>query len=260
MFRVVEKLPLTTDQLFRLSATFELPFNCQRILQRRLKRLADHGLLKRSYFAFARQGRSPAYWKLSRSAYRLLHSTNENPKRTLFLPIGVSLHFHSYHLSEFLIRLLLDAKEGEVSVESLNVESSLEVDSTTSITPDATIQLQARDKRTYKFFVELDTASERVSTDQKLPSSIQKKMEAYERYYRTVGNSFRVLFVTTSSESRAANILKFANGIRANPAAELIYAAYLPNVLTSRNCLKDSIFKNHRGNKVELLQSQSFKV
>ncbi len=260
IFRLLKKLPLTTDQMFRLSASFHQPFNCQRILQRRLKRLADNGLLKRYYFAFARQGRSPAYWRLTRSAFRLISSTSKEPKRTMFSPIGVSLHFHSYHLNEFLICVLLAAFEKEVLVEEFNIECSLDVDAASSITPDATICFQTPNARSYRFFVELDTASERMATNQRIPSSIQKKLEAYERYHQKVGNSFRVLFLTTSSESRANNILAFANGFRENPASELVYAAYLPNILSNSNCLFDKLFRNHRGSLVGLLRNESVKV
>ena len=253
VFRSLEKLPFTTDQLLRFSQTFKQQFACQRILERRLKRLTEDGLLRRCYFAFPKQGRNPSYWRLTRKSHSLIHPTESKAKRSQFLPIGVSLHFHSHNLNEFLLRLLLAASEGGLYTTRIDVEKSLEFDDQFSITPDAMIELAAK-RRSFKFFVELDTATERVETDQRIPSSIQKKLETYERYRLTAGNSFRVLFVTTSSQQRAKNILQFANGVRSNPAGELVYATHLPSVLQCSNCLTEPVFQNHQGQPVSIVR------
>jgi hypothetical protein len=58
--------------------------------------------------------------------------------------------------------------------------------------------------------------------------------------------SFRVLFVCTSSKQRALNILNFGAGLTNNHSAQSIYAAHLPDVLDSEDCLTDGVFHNHR--------------
>ena len=106
------------------------------------------------------------------------------------------------------------------------------------------------------FFFELDTATERIATKQKLPSSIQKKLEFYERYRQKFGNCFRVLFVTTSSKQRAENILAFSQAMTNNIAASMVYAAFVADLRKHDDWLTQPVFQNHHLQRVPLIPSR----
>jgi hypothetical protein len=222
-----------------------------------MQRLAEEGMVRRFFFAFPSNGRNPAYWRLSRSAYRVINESLPSdplPKRSLFSAIGVSLHFHTHRLSEVLVSILIAAAKEGIAIDNFEYETQLEVDSQTHIQPDATLHLCSADGRRYVFFIELDTASERIATKQRLPSSIQKKLEQYERYRRQSAGQFRVLFVTTSSRQRAVNILQFSDAVAGNRAAECIYATYFPALMACSSSLLDPVFANHKLNAVSLVR------
>ena len=257
----LQKLPLTSAQLFRLSETFNQSFPSERVLRRRMLRLKEEGMVRRFFFAFPSDGRNPAYWRLTRRAFRLINQLSGSdplPRRSMFAAMGVSLHFHTHRLNEVVVALLVAAHRDGFHVDKLELETSLTIDIDNSAIPDATLELLASDGRKYRFFVELDTASERIATQQRLPSSIQKKLEFYERYRKKDVQPFRVLFVTTSSHRRATNILKFSNSLSHNRAAKLVIAAHLPNVLGADDCLVDKVFQNHQLQDTALVRKPRF--
>jgi len=253
----LQKLPLTSLQLFRLSQTFANPFPSERVLRRRMQRLAEEGMVRRFFYAFPKNGRNPAYWRLTRASFRLLNGlTGQDPlpRRSFFLPMGVSLHFHTHSVAEVAVKLLVDAYRNGIEVEDLKVESGLDLGDGTQITPDASLVLRCSEGKRYSFHLELDTASERVATMQRLPSSIQKKLEFYERYRRSNNESFRVLFVTTSSKQRALNILRFGAKLTNNFSAQSTYGSYFPELLTSMDSVTEPQFLNHRLEPTQLVR------
>ncbi|MEM7474701.1 MAG: replication-relaxation family protein [Planctomycetota bacterium] len=243
------KLPLTSQQVFSLSRTFTDPFPSERVTRRRLQRLAEERMIRRFYFAFPRSGRNPAYWRLTRRSYHLIGSLTGElplPKRSLFAAIGVSLHFHAYSVSQAVVKILIDAQRNGIEIEDLKVETAIDLGGEEQLVPDATVELCCSERRLYRFHLEIDTASERVATRQRLPSSIQKKLESYERYRRIAREPFRVLFLTTSSKRRAINILQFAATLTGNFSARTIYATYLPEVLACPDAVTADVFLNHK--------------
>ncbi|MEL7499741.1 MAG: replication-relaxation family protein [Planctomycetota bacterium] len=254
------KLPLTSRQLFRLSETFTESFPSERVTRRRLQRLTEEGMLRRFYFAFPSNGRNPAYWRLTRKSHRLLGEIlgeRLSPKRSLLSAIGVSLHFHSHRVSEVVVKLLTDAHREGIDLVDLQIETAIGSADSEILVPDATLTFRS-ENRSFTFFLELDTASERVSTMQRLPSSIQKKLEFYERYRRSGKTTFRVLFVTTSSKRRALNILRFGAGLTDNFSALTIYAAFCPDLLKVGNAVTTKRFLNHRLEPIALTRKPRF--
>lgn len=257
----LQKLPLTSQQLYRLSQTFSHSFPSERVLRRRMRRLEEEGMARRFYYAFPSDGRNPAYWRLTRRSFRLINGlTGEAPlpRRSFFSPMGVSLHFHSHRTSEIVVELLVQAYRNGIAVGELSVESNLTLNDGEWLTPDAKLILLTPDGRLLRFMIEVDTGTERVATLQKIPSSIQKKLEFYERYRRCSSEPFRVLFVTTSSKQRALNILRFGACLSHNQSAQSIYAAFLPDVLEATDCLTEQVFSNHRLDPVSLVTPKRF--
>ncbi|MEM9941567.1 MAG: replication-relaxation family protein [Planctomycetota bacterium] len=261
VFDILKLLPLTTTQIFRISQAFSFPFPSERVVYRRMQKLASGGLARRFYFAFPSSGRNPLYWRLTNKSFQLTSEANQltQKHRRSVASIGVSLHFHSHQLSEFLICLLLSAKKSAVDLQELKVESPISLGNDgESIIPDASFAFAAPDGGEFRFFVELDTGTERVATLQRVPSSIQKKLEFYERLRQQSTEPFRVLFVTTSSERRATNILRFSDRMSTNPTSRLIYAAHLPRLLQQNNCVTGQAFLDHKQRPVRLIRKPTY--
>ena len=257
----LQKLPLTGKQLFQLSETFPVPFSSERVLRRRMQRLAEEGMARRFFYAFPTNGRNPAYWRLTRASFRLLNGlTGQDPlpRKSFFSPMGVRLHFHNHAVAQVVVRLLVDAHRNSIEIEDLQIETSLAVMDGEQIVPDATLVLRTSEGKHFRFYLELDTGSARVSTLQKLPTSIQKKLEFYERYRRSNNDSFRVLFVTTSSKQRALNILRFGAGLINNYSSQSIYASFFPELLAAKDSVTERAFLNHRLEPIQLVRKPRF--
>lgn len=257
----LQKLPLTSQQLFRLSETYTTPFPSERVLRRRMQRLSEEGMVRRFFYAFPTNGRNPAYWRLTRASFRLMNGlTGQDPlpRRSFFSPMGVSLHFHTHAVAEVIVRFLIDSHRNGVNVEEVQIETALSLESSNQIIPDAILSLRCSEGRSYRFFLELDTASERIATLQRLPSSIQKKLEFYERYRRNNHDSFRVLFVTTSSKQRALNILRFGASLTNNYSAQSVYASFMPELLNASDSVTERAFLNHRLEPISLVRKPRF--
>ena len=147
VFAALEKLPLTTEQLLRFSETFNEPFYNQRIVERRLDRLATSGFLRCCYYAFPRKGRNPSYWRLRPKAYRLVQTKSSPPKRSKFQPIGVSDHFHAYHVNEVVSQAMLSTHAAGIEVSEFSVEQKLAINDEQSVVPDATLGVLANQGR-----------------------------------------------------------------------------------------------------------------
>lgn len=258
---ILEQLPLTTEQLLTASPLLSKPFNHIRVLRRRLNLLEKQGLLRPYRFAIPTSGRNPYYWRLTRVGYRLLHELTPSdplPSRYRFTAIPVSLHKHTLHLNKVVVKFLLNAQQHGLSVSRFRIEKTISIpDDDRVIVPDAELELLSSDGRRYTYFIELDTGSERISTLQTIPASIQKKLEFYELYRRS-GKQFRTVFVTTSSERRAVNILKFCEGMTHNDAAHRVYASFFKTFMDSTDCLfDDQVFMNHNLNRVPLVPSRN---
>ena len=136
----LQKLPLTSQQLFKLSQTFSQPFPSERVLRRRMRRLEEEEIVRRFYFAFPSDGRNPAYWRLTRQSYRLINElTGEDPlpRKSFFSPMGVSLHFHTHRVAEVVVEMLVKANENGIEINEFSIEKSLAIHAGEWITPDA---------------------------------------------------------------------------------------------------------------------------
>jgi hypothetical protein len=172
--------------------------------------------------------------------------------------MGVRLHFHNHAVAQVVVGLLVDAHRNGIEIEDLQIETSLAVMDGEQIVPDATLVLRTSEGKHFRFYLELDTGSARVSTLQKLPTSIQKKLEFYERYRRSNNDSFRVLFVTTSSKQRALNILRFGAGLINNYSSQSIYASFFPELLAAKDSVTERAFLNHRLEPIQLVRKPRF--
>src|SRR5438128_184686 len=100
LFHALEGGPLTVRQILKLSTTFGSPFPSKRRLQRRLRTVANAGLLQQWRYATEGPG-IEAYYTLSPRSYRLLYEDASPPPRLACGPVGISRQRHTRFLADF---------------------------------------------------------------------------------------------------------------------------------------------------------------
>lgn len=242
----LERFPLTPDQLCKLSQTFDKPFSDSHAVRRRLRKLVAADLIRANPYAVASFGSSPAYYKLSRQGYRLLHGFDaELPPRRYFEPIGQARHPHTIALTDFLIHLFVDTHRKGYEVKHFARENSVAYETSVGVLrPDAAFQCVANG-RAFNFLVELDNGSERVRSRQDV-ESIERKIRGYDSH----SQSFRafdpqryvVLFVSTRCGERLKHLMAAADSLMRNPQRTLFLGVALPSFLASDEVLDRHLF------------------
>ena len=163
LLTAIDRFPVTSAQLCRISLSFKEPFRDENNLRRRLRSLTLAGFIRSFPYAVASDGRSPRYFKLTREGYRFLYGSQAAmPKRRYFQEIRPGHHHHTLSIAELMTHLIVCghrlghtvqefAPENSVclqvtvsDVESKDVPSSSEVECmlpATSITQPAQIVL-----------------------------------------------------------------------------------------------------------------------
>ena len=242
----IERFPLTPDQLCKLSQTFEQPFSDSHSVRRRLRKLVSADLIRANPYAVASFGSSPAYYKLSRSGYRLLHGFDaELPPRRYFEAIGQARHPHTIALTDFLVHLFLDAHREGYEVRHFVRENSVSFETSSGLLrPDAAFQLVAGD-RAFNFVIELDNGSERVRSRQDI-ESIERKIRGYDSHSQSFGafdpQRYVVLFVTTRCGQRLKHIMSAADNLMSNRQRTLFLGTSLADFLSREHPLHERSF------------------
>ncbi|MCA9000225.1 MAG: hypothetical protein KDA80_24720 [Planctomycetaceae bacterium] len=250
MLTALDRTPLTTTQLCRLSQTFRAPFTDEHNLRRRLRRLGESGLIRSWPYAFATDGRSPQYFKLTREGYRLLYGIDSPlPRRRYFEEISHGHHHHTHALAEVAVHLLVHAHRQGTILRHFARENSVRLESDGfTMYPDCAFQLLAANGRTFNFVVELDNGTERVRTRQDV-ESIERKLRGYDahqsQYAADDPRRYFVLFVTTRSDQRLQHILDLADMVMRNRQRTVFVGCDLKTFLQS-NPLTDAVLTDHR--------------
>ncbi len=247
-----DAVPLTADQLLIFSHTFDQPFSQLRLVQRRLQILSRAGLVQNFPYAVASNGRSPYYYKLTRSGYRMLHGFDAMlPNRRYFDRIADNHHFHTRKLADFLVALAARCQREGIRLEHLARENTVAIE-TESMTlyPDAVFRLRLSSGRSFNFVVELDNGTERVRS-KKDAESIERKIRGYDAHQSMFDvfspNRYVVLFVTTRSNQRLTHMLTTARMLMQNPQRRVFLGACLDQFLADRRPITKSLFRDVRG-------------
>ena len=254
----LDRCPLTVDQLLKLSQTFDLPFQHERRVRRRLQALAEAGWIQSWPYAIPTHGAAPCYYQLTLGGYRILHGEEAQPPTKRYLAeIGVARHHHTKCLGDFIVHSAVAARRSGCSMVNFCRENTLRLDvGQESLYPDCSFQLTHAAHWEFNFFVELDNGTERVRS-QKEVDSWQRKIRLYDQYQSDSDQRFRVLIVNTRSSDRLEHILRTAAQLVSNPQRSLFYGVNLAEYLASTNPLTDRCFRDHRGRRVALLVSRS---
>ena len=245
------RTPLTPAQLFTLSESYEQRFHNEQNVRRRLRELRNASLLQSFPYAIASDGRSPSYFKLTRTGYRMLYGIDAPlPKRRFFEPIRDAHHHHTRCLADFIVHLSTVAHLQRFEVRHFSAENAVCIESAPfKLFPDCTFQLVAREGRTFNFMVELDNGTERVRS--KIDTeSIERKIRGYDRHQSKFSaidpRRYIVLFVTTRSPARLRYMLETAQECMQNPQRTVFLGTDLATFLQCPNPLMHPIWlDNH---------------
>ncbi|MCM2374704.1 replication-relaxation family protein [Aporhodopirellula aestuarii] len=257
----IELHPLTAEQLLRLSNTFRQPFTQLRLLQRRLKRLADSGII-RSWPYSTTTGASPHYFKLNRTGFRLLHGEYEPlPKRRYFEAIAAGHHHHTRCLGDVLVHVLNNIISSGAVLQNFTRENSCRIDADGFILfPDCTFQLSLQSGHKFRYFVELDNGTERIRSAIHT-ESIERKIRGYDAYQSQFDalDPLRpvVLFITTRSSERTRHILAAARKTMRNPKRTVFLVTDLRTFLSAADPISDVCLTDNRGRQRGLVPAQS---
>lgn len=255
----LDRTPLTPAQLRQLSCTFISPFRDEHNLRRRLRLLAESGLVKSWPYALASEGRSPRYFKLTREGFRLLYDDDTAlPSRRVFEEISHGHHFHMYALAELIVHVAITAHDRGIILRHFARENSVKLEASGfTMYPDCAFQLVTAANRTFNLVVELDNGTERVRTRQDV-ESIERKLRGYDAHQSQFAvndkRRYCVLFVTTRSHARMRHILDLADMVTTNRERTIFIASDLQTVVEN-DPFSSAIFHDHRGLKRTIIPS-----
>ena len=260
MLSALDRCVLTPDQLQKLSVTFARPFSEVAFARRRLRQLAYAGYIRAFPYALASDGRSPNYFRLTRTGWQILHGIDaELPRRRQFEAIADAHHHHTQALSEVIVHLAVTAHRAGVELREFWRENALRIDSADlTLRPDCAFQLLRADGRRFHFVVELDCSTERLRTPRNV-ESIERKIRGYDQHQGAFDaldpQRYLVLFITTRSRDRLDHILQLAADVMDNPDRTVFLGATLSDFLSS-DPFRDSVLRDHRGLRRMIIPSE----
>lgn len=251
--------PLAADQLLKLSATWQAPFRSSRLLRERLQCLSEAGLVRRFRYATTLACQPTNYYVQSPAGYELVHGAGERPPvRSYCAEVGLSRQPHTRSLADVLVHTLVATHKAGLSVQHVYRENTLRIgDESEPLWPDAAFELLLPDGRGFRYFVEVDSATERLRSDRPI-DSIERKIRRYEAHQERSPERFRVLFlVARAGHIRVKNILATAAAVTGAPQRSLIYATTVSDYLASDDPLTRAVFFDHRGRRQAMLDSRA---
>ena len=270
LLSAIDRHPLTPSQLCRLSHSFAAPFHDEENLRRRLRTLMAAGLVKSWPYSVASAGRSPQYFRLTRSGYRMLYGTDAAlPTRRYFEAIQAGHHPHSLYLAELLVHLIVTGHRHGCTMESFARENSVKLEvqspgvdgeagSVFTLFPDCAFTVRMSDGRRFPFVVELDNGTERIRSRQDV-ESVERKLRGYDAHQSQFDkfhpDRYLVLIVSTRSRIRLDHILATAGTVMQQPMRTVFLGADLPTLLKS-DPFTELQFVDHRGTRRTLVPVQ----
>ena len=259
ILHALDRLPLTVEQILKLSATFNGDcFMSPRSVQDRLHKLCASRWLQRWRYATASRGSSPHYYKPTLLGHRILYGEKAQPTtKRQFCEVGISHQHHTRCLADFIVHTLVGAHRVGASLRNFYRENTLRLTlGGETLYLDSAFELAAADNRQYNFLVELDNGTERVRSDKDV-ESWQRKIRLYDELQtRNYPKRFRVLIVTTRSGQRLRHILGAAGALMRNPQRSLFYGAFIGDYLASGDPVASPCFLDHFERPVALLPSR----
>jgi hypothetical protein len=251
----LDRVPLTAQQMVRLSETFCHPFGSERTARERLQAFSTEGWARSSFYAIPSSGGSPKYYFLTRKGYGILYGEETPPPtKRHFSPLTISRQHHTRSLADFLVHTMCSAHRAGVRFTEFYRENTLKLTiGDDCLYPDSSFQLVGSENA-FNFLVEIDNHTERIRSD-KDTDSWERKLRLYDRLQDTAPSRFRVLVVTTRSSDRLRHILSTAASVIRNPKRCLVYGIDLPSFVAEEEPLHRNVFLDHLGRTTALIAS-----
>lgn len=214
---------LTTGLILKLSQVLSNPFPSSQSLYRRLNQLYREGYINRRRMLYTGE----YYYFLTRKGSGVVSSQEENDRFTgkVWTPIKEGQQQHEFLISQFMVKLELDAKKLNIPLSFFiregQFQAKVKIDGKSkTVTPDGVVGIMIKGKLRI-FFLEIDRSTERVRGLGKWHSkSFQEKLNRYRALYQNHrrvlaelgSNNFRVLTICVS-EQRLQNLVKVAEEI-----------------------------------------------
>lgn len=253
IFQALDRCPLTTQQLLKISQTFVIPFTNERKVRARMQILHEAGRVNCWPLAVAGRG-MPNYYTLSRKGYRLLHGSKAKlPTKRVGYPVAIAHQEHTHRLADFIVHTAVVAHLAGIDFTGFCRENTvcLQVGED-KLYPDCAFVLRTPAGEDFHFLVELDNQTERIRSE-KDADSWQRKIQIYEAVQNRSTKRFRVLVITTRSRDRALHILRLAREMASNPDRSLFYGTTLEDYLEDSQALTAACFLDHCARPVPLV-------
>jgi hypothetical protein len=235
--------PLDTQQLLRLSQTFDQPFTSDRKLRERMQEHTAAGWLHTFTYATPTAGQLN-YYRLSQDGFRLLHGPGGPlPKRSAFREVSPALQRHTRHLADVIVQTNVHAHRLGIQILSQLGENKLPLtlgDRTQK--PDYSFRLVTRDD-VFTFYDEMDESTEPImSTKQR--ESLEAKIRFHEDYQNATGERYRVRVFFAKVSARMA---QFVNLARKHSTRQrvIFYVAFLEDYLKHGSSFTSPMFLDH---------------
>jgi hypothetical protein len=235
--------PLDTQQLLKLSETFDQPFTNDRKLRERMQEHAAAGWVHIFTYATATAGQLN-YYKLGAEGYRMLHGPRATlPKRSAFREVSLGLQRHTRHLADVMVQTNVHAKRLGVRILDQYGENQLPLTlGERTYKPDYSFRLQTQDG-VYAYYDEIDEATEPIAST-KQRESLEAKIRFHEDYQNATGQRYRVRMIFAKTSVRMVQFLSVARQHAARQRS-IFYAVYLEDYLKHGNPLTSPMFLDH---------------
>jgi hypothetical protein len=236
-------VPLDTQQLLRLSETFERPFTSARKVRERMQQHQAAGWTTTYTYATTGPGQLN-YYRLTRAGYQLLSGPRAVlPKRSFFAEVSPALQRHTRHLADVIMHTNVAAYRLGVRILDQLGDSQLVLTlGERSQKPDYSFRLATRDG-IYTYYDELDESTEPVASTRQR-ESLEAKIRFHEDYQNATGQRYRVRMIFARASVRMYQFLKLARQ-NATRQRAIFYAVLLDDYLKSPQPLTSPLFLDH---------------
>ena len=235
--------PLDTQQLLKMSQTFDQPFTSDRKLRQRMLEHVAEGWINVFTYATTTSGKLN-YYKLSADGYRLLNGFGGPlPKRCYFREVSPALQRHTRHLAEVIVQTNLHARRSGLRLFDQVGENQQTLSlGARSQKPDYSFRLATREG-VFTYYDELDESTEPI-TSAKQRESLESKIRFHEDYQNATGERYRVRMIFAKTTARLAQFLQLARTYGTRQRC-IFYAAFLDDYLKHDSPLTGPLFLDH---------------
>jgi hypothetical protein len=235
--------PLDTQQLLRMSETFDQPFINDRTLRERMHEHTEAGWVQRFTYATTQSGKLN-YYKLTPTGYRLLNGPNTPmPKPSAFREVSPALQRHTRHLADIIVQTNVHARRLGMTIVEQHGENQLPLTLGDRMQkPDYSFRLATRDGP-LTFYDELDEGSEPI-TSTRQRESLEARIRFHEDFQNATGERYRVRVFFAKASVRMVQFLALARKYAAKQRI-IFLAVILDDYLKHGSPLTSPMFLDH---------------